>query len=197
MSWEEYLKNQKDQPLRSLYLKAMESFPKQLATANHYSAIDFGSGAGIETIDLLNRGWQATAIDRELSSKDTISTAINQQNNFKFIHSAFENLKELPSCDFFFAYDSLSFIKRNSFNKTWELIVNSIALEGIFAGTFFAPQHAWVLSGDCLGFSLDSVKELCTQFDISYLEESNKDVVTELNGKVNWNSIEIIAQRKS
>ena len=66
MSWERYFEKHKGRPLRSLYAKATEFIPA--VESNPLTAIDLGCGAGIESSDLLQRGWNVIAIEREASS---------------------------------------------------------------------------------------------------------------------------------
>jgi tellurite methyltransferase len=85
MSWAQYFEKNKGRPLRPFYIKAIEY--AKVFESTHPTAIDFGCGAGIETLDLLKRGWKVVAIDGEVESIQTVNelTKITGKTNLKTI----------------------------------------------------------------------------------------------------------------
>lgn len=97
------------------------------------NAIDLGCGTGRDTVSLIKNGWSVTAIDRE-NTIDIIESKLNNEEleNLKFICQSFENIKKLEKSDLIVANFSIPFCDKNSFNKLWSSIVDSINYGRIF-----------------------------------------------------------------
>lgn len=109
MAWEQYFEKNKGQPVRPLDAQAMDYVSH--SDSKKLTAIDIGCGAGIETSDLLRRGWRVIAIDQEPSSIAAVLELSKMQTNLKLtmICSSSEDLLSLTSAEFRFSYHSLPF----------------------------------------------------------------------------------------
>ena len=109
MSWEQYFEKNKGRTVRPLYSKAIALVSD--IKVGHRTAIDLGCGAGIETTDLLRRGWNVIAIDREPASLSAVVelARILPNQKLKTICSSFEDLSEVPDAEFIYSYHSLPF----------------------------------------------------------------------------------------
>lgn len=196
MSWEQYFAKNNGRPVRPLYAQAIE-----LVSASEsalLTAVDMGCGAGIETSDLLRRGWNVIAVDQELSSISTVIELAQRQSNqnLRTICSRFEDLQSIPSAEFVYAYHSLPFCKADHLDSLWSLINQAVKPNGIFAGSFFGLNDEWVKSGKTSGISNEKLKSYLASFDILHFEEFDKVGNTALSGPKQWHFMNVIARKK-
>lgn len=113
----------------------VEEFVKMNITPQN--AIDFGCGAGRDTIYLIKNGWNVLAIDRE-DTKELISRKLDNEElkRFEFCCENFENV-ELRKTTLFVANFSIPFCDNNNFHVLWEKISDSILKERIFCRKLF------------------------------------------------------------
>ena len=164
---------------------------------NPQKAIDIGCGAGNDTVYLINKGWEVTAIDRE-DVESRISKRLNQEQlaKFKFQRQIFEDIK-LEKCNLIVANSSLSFCKKEKFQELWNKINNSIEQNGYFIGNFFGVNDSWAKSKPNMKFFTESeVKELFKDFKIIKFKEVEKDGATGLKKMKHWHLCIVIAQKK-
>lgn len=197
MSWEQYFEKNKGRPVRPLYSKAIELL--SAADSFHSTAVDLGCGAGIETADLLQRGWNVVAIDQEPSSISAVDALTRQQSSqkLKTICSRFEDLIEIPKAELIYSYHSLPFCRTDHLDSLMSLICNAVKPNGIFAGSFFGLNDEWVKGGHTSGVSLEKLNQYFTDFHILFNEEFDKIGNTALNGPKHWHYYEVIARRKN
>src|SRR5579885_3828650 len=91
INWKEFYKFTKGQPPWSLLVKAVSIVSRK------ENALELGSGAGRDTIYLLEQGFHVTAVD-----KDPDSMAILQelpQQNLRLVQSGFEDFTFEPGAD--------------------------------------------------------------------------------------------------
>lgn len=95
-------------------------------------AIDFGCGAGRDTIYLIKNGWNVISIDKE-NTRTLIEQNLSEEEkrHFEFLQSEFEYC-EIEKNDLFVANFSIPFCKKEYFRQLWNNIVNSIKENRIF-----------------------------------------------------------------
>lgn len=125
-----FLENTKDEPPHNNVSKFCSM------NKNTGIAIDFGCGAGRDTIFLIKNGWKVISVDKE-NTKMLIEKHLNDEEKscFKFVQSNFENCK-LEKNNLFVANFSLPFCKKDCFEELWSNIVNSIEKNRIFYWKF-------------------------------------------------------------
>lgn len=189
---EEYYNNTKsDNPTPNLkyFFENYECVPQK--------AIDIGCGAGNDTVYLINKGWEVTAIDKE-DVEDRISKRLNQEQlaKFKFQKQIFEDIK-LEKCNLIVANYSLSFCRKENFKEFWNKINSSIEQNGYFIGNFFGVNDAWAKSKSKMKFFTENeVKKLFEDFKIIKFKEVEKDGATGLKKMKHWHLFIVIAQKK-
>ncbi|RYZ84796.1 MAG: methyltransferase domain-containing protein, partial [Proteobacteria bacterium] len=181
MSWNEYFEKNNGRSVRPLYIEGLEQTKSSVASR---VAVDFGCGQGIETRDLLSRGWNVIAIDQDPAAiSATLALAeLELHSNLVTICRAFEEIKTLPACDFLFAYHSLPFCRAQILDDVWHVISSSLNPGGIFAGSFFGQHDEWVQNGRATG---TTVEQLATYFiDYEVIQQNEVDRVgpTSLQG---------------
>ena len=196
MSWEQYFEKNKGRAVRPLYAKAIDL--ASMGQSGEFTAIDLGCGAGIESVDLLSRGWNVIAIDREPTSISAVLELAGPQlaQKLKTICISFEDLFDVPAAEFIYSYHSLPFCDVDHFDRLWTLIQNAVNPNGIFAGSFFGLNDEWVKSGHSTGVSTETLKRYLSNFDILHYDEVEKVGNTALNGPKNWHFIDVIIRKK-
>ena len=160
-------------------------------------AIDIGCGAGRDTKYLLKNGWHVIAIDKN-NVRERISKVLNNEEiqRFEFQKQFFENLN-LAQCDLVVANNSLSFCNKDSFNKMWNIIKQSINPGGYFVGNIFGNRDEWNNSTQSgVYFSKEDALNLFDEFNIISFEEVEKDGTTGEGKNKHWHYFDVIAKKK-
>lgn len=108
------------------------------------TAIDLGSGAGVETQKLLDLGFgKVIAVDGDQGSMSQLLGRIGSQSRLETQVTTFENAKFDPrSVDFVWSGLSLSHVHPAKFESAWNNVDTAIKPGGVFAGDFFASTSS-------------------------------------------------------
>lgn len=159
--------------------------------------MDFGCGAGMEAVDLLQRGFVVHAVDRESKAIEILeNNTVSSLANLNIHHCSFEDLHDWPQVDFFFAFHSLPFCKQEFFKNTLEKSFQSVKAEGLYVGSFFGLEDEWVADQRVVGISADDLKKSLIEFDLLHFEETKEIGKTVMNGPKMWHVIEVIGRKK-
>ena len=85
-------------------------------------AIELGPGSGIDTLYLLEKGWQVLGVDSASGTEEDIRSLISTKNeealaNFSFINQSFEKLElEKEEYDLLVGFNSVFFCSPEKFN---------------------------------------------------------------------------------
>ena len=127
-SWSDYYQQVAQRPVRDLLLQAVELF------ASPGVAIDLGCGGGIETRELLRRGWHVVAVDQEAAALDTtFGQAPPEARDLLTTECATFRSVLLPAADLIWAGLSLPFCHPDHFGRLWEQISTALREGGRFA----------------------------------------------------------------
>lgn len=161
-------------------------------------AIDLGCGNGRDTLELLRLGWRVLAIDRETEGIERLqkSVALQQQFSLQTRVASFEELHDLPQCDFINASFSLPFCGPSHFAGLWEMIVCAIGPGGRFAGTFFGERDSWAQEPGMTFHTRTQVETLLEPFKIEHLREEDSDGKTALGDTKHWHIFEVVAFKR-
>lgn len=188
--WEAYYEVVSGRPPRELYRQALRRFSEP------GFAIDLGCGSGVETIDLLQRGWRVLAVDKQALAGEQILERVPRDAGAEVDVRAvaFEEL-ELPPADFVWAGLSLPFCEPRSFDALWSRIVAALRPGARFAGDLFGPRHAWVASGKLAVHTRAQVEDLAGSLELEYIQESEGEVPTALNGIQHWHMFSLCLRK--
>jgi tellurite methyltransferase len=161
------------------------------------TATDLGSGNGIDTLELLHRGWKVTAIDNHLPSLQQLKKITPEPlpENLTVEQSLFEQVSLSP-VTLINASFSLPFCAPSHFNTLWQKITAALPAGGVFAGHFFGIRDSWHNRSDMTFHERTQVISLLEPFTINWIEETEKDGKTVSGHPKHWHVFHITATKK-
>jgi SAM-dependent methyltransferase len=196
-SWSDYYKAVANRPPRETLLTALTNFERDIPSSESKIAIDLGCGDGRDTVELLRRGWNVTAIDGEqeaitrLLQRSDIDTKLLQTRIDRF-----ENL-ELPlKVDLINASFSLPFCNPKNFPDLWNKIVSSLIPGGRFSGHLFGNKDSWAADSTMNHHTLTDVESLLQSFQVELIDEEVHPGKTALGEEKHWHIFHIVARKK-
>jgi SAM-dependent methyltransferase len=190
-TWSDYYKAVSGRKPRDLLAETLARF-------GSYSgrAIDLGCGAGIETAELLSRGWHVLAIDHQPDALAHVHARVSpeQQVRLETQIAAFETVI-LPHSDLVWAGLSLPFCPPEYFDKLWGEIVTSLRSRSRFAGDFFGQRHVWVNNKQMTFHTVEQIRKLLQPLAIEFWNEEEGEKPTALQGIQHWHAFAVIARK--
>lgn len=188
-------------PANEITLKAIELFKNE--NLLNGQALDLGCGEGRDTLELLRKGWNVIAVDKNPQAFQWLQKHKNvqiYQDSLTCITSSFEDFFALKlsikSFDLIVANWALPFSTRTQFPSAWNNIVSHLKIGGRFAGHFFGKNHSWTsIRPNLIFFTKDEVLNLFQSFEIEYFEEENTDKDSMAGEKCHWHVYTIIAKK--
>ncbi|QLY25847.1 methyltransferase domain-containing protein [Bdellovibrio sp. KM01] len=193
MSWSEYFEKIKNRPVRKLLLNALREVSEDMPK----TAIELGSGPGIDTLHLLNEGWSVTAVEKESQGIQMLKAQLSPEQNSKLdiVESEFENLINLPKASLVYSALSLPFCKADAFPQFWKVIDSSFGEKCVFATNFFGPEDDWVKNGMCTGHTKEQIREMLKSFPTIKFAEDKEMGKTATGPDKFWHVYHVIAIR--
>ena len=187
--WGRYFRLATDDPRQTL-LDALERF------AAPGLAVDLGAGTGRDTAELLRRGWEVVAIDRETEAIERLHRLAGPDSErLRAFVGRFE-LAEWPDCDLVNASFSLPFSPPGSFDGLWRRIVDSLRPGGRFCGQLFGERDEWAGSGIVVHTRAE-LDELLTPFEVESLEEFDGEGGTVIGRRKHWHVFHVVARKRA
>lgn len=196
--WDVYYQNVPNDKPKETLLKALSLFEEGHIPENQKVAIDLGCGHGPDTLELLRRGWEVTAIDSQKEGLDIIKGLVLPEWNQR-LHlqqSVFEGLN-LQKAQFINASLCLPFCRPEYFNSLWVEIVNSINVGGRFAGHLFGLNDSWAIYNNMTFHNQDNINKLFENFEIEYFFEVEQDGFQAGGVPKHWHLYNIVARKKN
>jgi SAM-dependent methyltransferase len=192
--WSDYYRATAHRPPRELYRLAVERFGAGDPGAR--LALDLGCGAGIETLNLLQRGWRVLAIDKEPEAIEHLRQRVPLEYRGRLVTqvATFEST-ELPAADFIWAGLSLPFCPPADFPGLWDKIETSLTAGGRFAGDLFGTRNAWASRGELTFLSREAVTRLCANLVLEDFREEEGERPTALEGVQYWHGFAVVARK--
>ena len=156
------------------------------------NAIDLGCGAGNDTMLLLEKGFNVTAIDSEPQVKEILLKRAQNEQNLNVVTGDFSKV-QLQKADLINANFSLFFVRKD-FDSFIKNVLQSMNKNGYFVGNFLGKEDDWKKSKTTV--EKDELFNYFSKFKILYFSEEKyyKDVLTKKNKF--WHVYNIIAQKK-
>jgi SAM-dependent methyltransferase len=194
--WVDYYRVQAPRPPRELLLQTLERL--SIGGSPPAMAIDLGCGTGIETVELLRRGWQVLAIDAQTDAIAGVLARVDPDHSTRLETRVVSfDAMELPGTDLIWAGRSLPFCPPEHFGGVWGKILEALRAGGRFAGDLFGPRHFWAQRGDTsMTFhSPDQVRQLCRLLELEYFMEEEGKRATVTQGIQHWHAFSIVARK--
>lgn len=196
--WNEYYQATLDRPPRDTLMRALNAFDAEIRSPNSAPrfAIDLGCGNGVDTLELLRRGWKVLAIDREPSAIEWVRRRmpIEHAAHLKTQVAPLETV-ELPPADLINASYSLPFCGPEYFERLWSQLQASLQTHSRFAGNLFGDRDGWAHNPHMTFHTADQVKQLLKSFETEFMLEEESDGVTALDDPKHWHTYSIVARK--
>lgn len=189
-TWAEYYKKTQHTKPQKLLLDALK------VLSGGKTVLDLGAGSMRDSLYLLEKGYEVTAVDMSTGAEDIASKM--EYKNFHFIQTKFEDLDlQEMMYDLVSAQWALSFISSHEELDTLIKDIHShMNKGGVFVGQIFGVHDEWNTTDTNMTFLTKSeVQNVCKDFEIIELDEEEKDSPTARGQMKHWHIFSIIAQK--
>lgn len=191
LSWPEYYAKTEGRPPRPTLLAALDAFDAEGRTG---FAIDLGCGAGRDSLEILKRGWDLLAVDRELAGLKQLQEKAVPGAKLQTCCHAFEKMA-LPPALLINASFALPLVKPGDFCAVWRKVATAILPGGRFAGQLFGVRDSWNGVKELSFHEAAEVEALLRGFEVEMLEEEEEDSVTVRGEAKHWHLFHIVARK--
>ena len=193
--WTGYYDGQGEREPHELLLQVLASFDREDRTG---VAVDLGCGQGIETAELLRRGWEVVAIDATEEGIRRLRRRIPDgfASRLRTVVSPMQDAG-IPSADLVHASFSLPYCPPDVFPRLWGELRAAIRPEGRFAGELFGDRDTWAATeGDMTFLNVASARELFDGMELESFEEEESEDEGWGDEIKHWHVFHAIARRE-
>jgi len=190
-TWADYYRENEGREPRALLLEVLDSFELP------GEAVDLGCGAGIDTLAMLERGWQVFATDAEDEAIQRTRGRVppELQLRLQTLVTPMEDV-ELPAANLVWASFSLFFCDTPRFADVWASIGRAIVPGGRFAGQLLGDRDTWAPDEDISAFSEAQARALFDGWTLERFEEEENDGEA-CDGPKHWHVFHVVARASS
>ena len=190
-NWPEFIRLTLDDKPRRMVTKALKYFGDFTGYA-----VELGCGSGIDTVTLVQHGWQVYAVDSNPDGFENILSKLphDKKSKVQCVTANFEDM-EIPEADLVYSSFSLPFCRPENFDELWSKITAAIKPGGRFAGNLFGVKDEWVYMQDATFLTREQVEDLLKDFEIEYLSEMNQIGPSVLVPTKLWHLYDIVARK--
>ncbi|MEP7286219.1 MAG: class I SAM-dependent methyltransferase [Chloroflexota bacterium] len=194
--WEEFYQATEGDPPCDTLVKALDLFASETVSSGGLFAVDLGCGSGIDSLELLRRGWRVLAVDSQPEAIQRLRARLQPEQvaRLETQIASFEDLV-LPQADLVNASFSVPYCAPHGFDLFWSKIVMSIRAGGRFAGQFFGLHDGWAHDPTMTFHSQEEVKKLLSQFNIETFDEIEEEGKTSLGQDKYWHIFHVVARK--
>jgi tellurite methyltransferase len=191
-AWTGYYRATAKRPPRDLLIQVLNHIEWERKGRRGRTAIDLGSGAGNDTLELLRRGWTVLAIDAQAGAAKFLERRIppRHRKSVSCVIASMEDL-DLPSADLIYASFSLPFCTPEKFPVLWSSIRGAVRPGGHFAGQFFGDHDEWNGTRPMNFHTAQQVRRLGTGFKVELLRETVEEGMS-YGGPKHWHFFDVI-----
>jgi tellurite methyltransferase len=192
--WVGYYDGQGEREPRDLLFQVLASFDREGRTG---SAVDLGCGQGIDTAEMLRRGWEVVAIDATEEGIRRLQRRIPEHHasRLRTVVTPMQDV-EIPSADLVYASFSLPFCPPELFPRLWSHLRAAIRPDGRFAGELFGDRDTWAATErEMAFFDIGSARELFDGMEIESFEEEESEDEGWGDEIKHWHVFHVIARR--
>jgi len=187
--WEDFYKFTKGRPPWPQVIKAVSLLPRK------ERALELGSGAGRDTVYLLEQGMHVTAVDKDPHAIAILAQL--PQQNLRLVQSLFEDLKLEPETyDLASAQFALPFVPKEKFAEVFVRVKDAISPGGIFVGQLFGIHDQWNTPGSTMTFlTREQALELLRGLEIIEFDEEDVDGHVANGSPKHWHVFHVLARK--
>jgi tellurite methyltransferase len=187
-TWSDYYAANDDRPPREFLVAALRRFPSP------GRAIDVGCGAGIDTLAMLERGWNVFAFDAEPEAIDRLRARVPLAlaARLRTEVASMEDV-QLPPADLGWASFSLFFCDPDRFEGVWARVRTSVSGGGRFAGQILGDRDSWAGNEGITSFDRDAARLLFDGWTIERFVEDEEDGEA-CSGPKHWHVFSVVAR---
>ena len=178
------------------HLKRTE-FAMKLNESGLNVAIDCGCGTGSDISFLEQQGHQVYGFDVNSDSISICRDRFGQKALVEISQSAFEDY-DYPKAGLVIANSSLFFAEPNQFDQTWQRIIDSIEIGGVFAGDFMGVDDSWAYGyrTSTTPLTKAKVQSLFDAFEVIRFHERDEQALTSLGKMKHWHTHSVVAIKR-
>ncbi len=182
------------QTYQSRIAKPRELLKEAISYVAHKGpALDLGAGSLYDSELLLKEGFEeVVAVDQTPQFREIP----NMHGRFTYVEKQF-NEYAFPTnhFDLVSAQYALPFVSPDEFYGLWKHVRSSLKSGGIFTGQLFGERDGWHESVSMIFHSIDTVRDLISDFEILAFEEKEYTEKTP-RGK-HWHYFDLIIRKRS
>jgi tellurite methyltransferase len=195
-TFEQYYEAVQGRPPRDTLLFALDKFDGE-PIDHQRLAVDLGCGDGRDTVEILRRGWQVLAMDREteaiarLIQRSDLTPAQLQTQVTSFESFVFPDQVDLINASF-----CLQFCPAEEFLPFWEKAVSALLPGGRFSGQLIGNRDSWAQYDNMSCHTLEAVQEFFKDFEFDLFEEEEHPGKTAIGEEKYWHIFQIVARKQ-
>lgn len=193
-SWDAYYDATSKLPPRETLVFALDQFAK--TGVDERLGLDLGCGEGRDTRELLRRGWQVLAIDKEVEAGARLraSVAGTDLGHLTFVQTSFDRIP-WKACNLVNASYALQFCDPVLFPLVWYKLVQALQPGGRFAGHFLGPEDEWRNHADIMVLAEEEVRSLFEGFELELFKERREKGGTLDGPDKFWHVYSVVARK--
>jgi tellurite methyltransferase len=193
--WAAYYRGTASRPPRELLLRGLEHVEWEGRTRRRRRAVEIGFGAGNDALELLRRGWQVLATDREPEAAKFLARRVpaRYRASLTVLIAPMEELAP-PPADLVYASYSLPFCAPEAFGDLWARIRRSLVPGGHFVGQLFGDRDEWAGKGAMTFHTLREVRALTRGYRVELLRETEEDGRS-FAGPKHWHFFDLVLEK--
>ncbi|MGI0055627.1 MAG: class I SAM-dependent methyltransferase [Thermoplasmata archaeon] len=193
--WAGYYRWTAARPPRELLLRTLDHIGWEKRRAPKRRAVELGFGAGTDTLELLHRGWQVLAIDREDAAARFLDRRVptRDRSSLTTLIAPLEGI-ELPRSDLIYASYSLPFCSPAAFPALWSAIRSALVPGGHFAGQLFGDRDEWVGQRPMTFHRFGQIRRLTRGYKVELCRETVEEGQA-YDGPKRWHFFDLILEK--
>jgi SAM-dependent methyltransferase len=194
--WPAYYAVTAERPAWTTATLAAEAFVPLPPGSAPRRAVDLGCGAGRDARELLRRGWQVLAVDREVAAIEALRS-LTPPGDLPRLKTRVADLAgfRVPPCDLVNASLSLPFLAPDGYAAAWRSIREALAPGGRFAGMLFGDRDESAGEPDMTCPPPHVIRGWLEGFEIEHWSEQEEDGRTALGEPHHFHLVEVVAVR--
>ena len=176
---------------RVLFREALAALPP---LPHPRRATDLGFGHGVETLALLEAGWEVYAADGAAGAVERLQARVPAEHASQLTLEHIDlGAVSVPPSAFVWAGLSLFFLPPDRFAALWQSIRAALLPGGRFAGQLLGDRDTWASDRDTTGLSPGDLDDLLRGMTVEHLSVQDEDGQA-VSGPKHWHVYNVIAR---